>query len=225
MSDRVTTYAILTSAMQEAAEDNSTEFQEYLPVAINNAELRLTRELDTLGLTAITTVAATVSVAEVTKPSGYLLAHSIVYVDPTTSRRTVLRKKTDDYLDTYWPQPTSVGSPIYYSELDNTTIKIAPCVSVSANLIFNYEKRPTPLSVSNQTNYFTDFCADALFHASMMEMAMWMRNQALMENHQALYTSDRDSINNQGRRARRDDGSPVGNTVPAVNTLGTAGNQ
>jgi hypothetical protein len=219
MVNPVTTYDSLTSALVEASFDDSAEFQAFLPVAVANAEIRLSRELDNLGLVVITTVSANPSVPGVLKPTGCRVIHSVVYIDPTTSRRSVLRNKTDDYLYEYWPQPSSVGTPIYYSSPTDSTINICPCVSVTAGLEFTYEMRPAALSVSNQTNYFTNYAADALFYASMIELAIYQRNDALLQQYAQMYQAARDSLNNEGRRQRRDDSDPVGNTEAGQNTL------
>ena len=53
----------------------------------------------------------------------------------------------------------------------------------------------------------------------MLELAIWQRNAELKAEFEALYVACRDSINNEGRRQRRDNGSPVGNHEAGRNTL------
>lgn len=219
MASPITSYNTLVSACFEASFDDSQELSDFIPVAINNAELRLTKELDTIGVTSITSVSINPATAIFTKPTGLLLTHSLVYVNPTTSRTTVLRKKTDDYLANYWPEATSVGTPVYYADIDNTTFRIAPCASTTTQVVFTYEKRPTTLSSANQTNYFTDFTPDALFYATMFELAIWQRNKEVAGYYESLYTAARDAIANQGRRNRMDDGTTVGNPDIGQNVL------
>jgi len=225
MGERIDSYTDLVQAVRDAAEDSGNEFEEYLPVAIDNAELRLTRELDTYGLKFVTSVVASASNPFLVKPNGYRLGFHLSYVDPNTNRKTVLRKKTDDYLDDYWPQVTSVGTPKYYSDIDNSTFRIAPATSVNAECELHNSRRPDILTSANQTNYFTDFCSDALFYATMMEVASWQRNPELFNYYQQYYVAARDAINNEGRRQRRDDGTPVNNPEAGQNTLGTSRNQ
>jgi hypothetical protein len=212
MASPITTYATLVSAIQEAAEDTGTELLDYLPAAIDLAENKLSRELDFLGLTYTSTVVVSASTATFSKPNDHKVTYSLTYVDPTTSRKTVLEKKTDDYLDEYWPQETSVGTPVYYAEDDRSNFRIAPCVSTAASVKVKGMRRPTALTSANTTNVFTSACPDALFHATMLEVARWQRNNNLLEVHTRAYVEVRDGILNEGRRQRRDDGSPVGNT-------------
>lgn len=218
MASRITTYNTLVSAIQEAAEDVGTELLEFLPVAIDNAENRLARELDTLDLVYTSTITVTASTDTFTKPAGHKVTYHVEYKDPTTGRSKVLRKKTDDYIAEYWQQPTSVGTPKYYSDEDTTTFRIAPCCSAAASVKIRGIRRPTVLSSSNQSNVFTSSTPDALFHATMIEVAGWQRNSDLLNYHTQQYISIRDNVNNEGRRQRRDDGTrPTAETAP--NTL------
>lgn len=205
----VNSYDSLVAAVGSIAEDSSSEFIAFLPQAINNAELRLTKELDSLGLIIQADVTVNPSVAVFTKPIGYRVGRSVVFTDPTSGRTSVLRKKTDDYLYEYWPHATSVGTPVYYADIDNTTFKIAPCTSAASIVSFTFERRPDALSSTNQTNYFTDFTADCLYYATVLEIATWARNDTLYSNFNELYQASRASTNNEGKRARRDDGTPI----------------
>lgn len=219
MVDRITSYNTLVSAALELAEDTGTELLSYMPVAVDNAEQRLTREIDVLDFVYYQQIAVSASTPTFNKPSGHRLTYSMRYVDPTTGRGTVLTRKQDDYLDEYWPQPTSVGTPRYYSDQNASLFKIAPCTSTDSYVEVRGVMKPTGLSTSNQTNFFTQKYPDALFYATMMEVALWQRNDNLFQKFSELYIAARDSANNEGRRQRRDNGSPVNNPEPGINTL------
>lgn len=219
MAMAIDSYANLKQAVLEAAEDTSDEINSYFPVALDNAEQRLLKELDVLGLKAITTVTASASSPTFRKPSGYRLGFSLAYIDPTTSAKTLLRKKTDDYLDEYWPNPTSVGTPKFYADEDNLFFRIAPSPISTVNVEVKYLKRPTALTSANPTNYYTDFASDALFYATMIEIGIWQRNDMLTAKFSEMYVAARDSLNNEGRRQRRDDGINPANPEVGQNTL------
>ena len=215
----ITSWPTLVTAIQSAGEDQGADFLSFLPVAIDNAENTLAREIDTLNLIYTSTITASVSTPLISKPSGHKFTKKLVYVDPNSNRTVLLRKKSTSYLTEYWPQETSVGTPKYYSDEDGSTLKIAPCVSSQANIKITGVRRPSVLSSANPTNVFVTDCPDALFHAVMIEIAIWQRNDVLLSNHSQKYIAARDGINNEARRQRRDDGSPVKNPLPGENTI------
>jgi len=97
---------------------------------------------------------------------------------------------------------------------------MAPKCSEDIEITVHGVRRPVPyLSPTDQTNAFTEFAPDALLYAVMLEVALWQRNETLEGKYAELYSACRDSINNEGRRQRRDNGSPVANPESGRNTL------
>lgn len=213
MSDPISSYSTLVTAILDIAEDVGDELISYIPVAIDNAERRLTRELDIQKLVYTSTVTVTAGTPTFLKPAGHKVTHYLRYTDPNTGRTAVLRRKTDDYLDEYWPQATSAGTPVYYSEEDSAYFRIVPCASADSSVQIKGVRRPTALTSANPTNAFTSAVPDALFYASMIEIAMWQRNASLKQDYSEMYISTRDNLNLEAMRSRRDDGTPVGNPL------------
>lgn len=226
MANAIDSYDDLVTAVKEALEDDSTELSSFLPVAINNAELRLTQEVDALGKVAYTTVAASATNPLVSKPDRFRVPRALYYRN-SNGKRFVLRKKTNDFINVYWPIRTSVGQPKYYADWDDSTFIVAPTPQGGGNsFIIESENRPSPLSASNQTNTFTSYCPDALFFATMSEVAgTYARNYELRDSYEQKYINTRDALNNEGRRRRRDDGQAVNNPEMGQNTLGPTGSK
>lgn len=218
MSSPISSYSTLVTAILDIAEDVGDELISYIPVAIDNAERRLTRELDIQKLVYTSTVTVTAGTPTFLKPEGHKVTHYLRYTDPTTGRTAVLRRKTDDYLDEYWPEATSAGTPVYYSEEDSAYFRIVPCTSSDASIQIKGVRRPTALTSASPTNAFTSAVPDALFYSTMIEIAMWQRNASLKQDYSEMYISTRDNLNNESRRARQDDGSPA-NNLKSQNTL------
>ncbi len=57
----------------------------------------------------------------------------------------------------------------------------------------------------NQTNYFSDFCYDALFYGCMVEAGDFMKNYTVSNYYEQRYTNSVELLRNQSRRTRRDD--------------------
>lgn len=211
------TYDGLVSAVKALAEDDSSEFSTYIPVAIHLAEERLLKELDTLGTTKVSSLTATASSNSLTKPSGHRFTRDL-RVTTSTGSITILEKKTNDYLRDYWPTVTSVGTPKYYADDNNTTFILAPTPASAYTITCQYIGQETHLSASNQTNYYTDFCSDSLFYATMSHMSEFMHDYSIVQIWEAKLQASLTGTNNEGRRNRRDDstGTPKN---PSENTL------
>jgi len=215
----IVNYTTLVSAITQALEDDSQETANYIPTAIANAEYRLLRETDFTGVEVTTVVTATVSNRLVNKPNGYRLGKSIRY---TTSAGLLqdLKKNTVSYCEKYWPYAnTSVGNPKYYADYSNSQFLLSPTPDSDYPITITHVVKPQGVSAGNQTNTYIDWMPDALFHASMSEMADFSRNNELKQYHEQSYINVMLGINNEARRARRDEGlQPVSPNIN-VNTL------
>lgn len=217
----VTSYNTLLAAVSSLSEDVGTELSDYFPVAVDNAENRLTRELDFLAMDYISTPINVPSTNDTfTKPTGHKLTYFLKARLPSTGETFVLERKQEDYLTEYGGGLAVANKPRYYSDSSATSFRIAPLCTQNLEITVYGVRRPQPyLSASSQTNAFTTYAPDALLYAVMLELAIWQRNDALQQKYTELYVACRDSINNEGRRQRRDNGSPVNNPVSGRNTL------
>ena len=216
----VTSYTTLLAAVESLAEDVGTELSDYLPVAIDNAENRLSRELDFLGTDYISSnISLTAGSSTIAKPTGHKVTYFIKTVVPSTGVEAILERKQDDYLIEYYAGSTTQGTPKYYSDKDETSFRVVPPTSQTLTVVVHGVKRPTALSTGNETNAYTRLCPDVLLYATMLEIALWQRNDAMYAKYEPVYNNLRDGINNEGRRQRRDNGSPAGNPESGRNTL------
>lgn len=215
----ITTYDTLVSAVIETAEDDSVEFLAYIPTAIDLAEQKLTKEMDTQGVMMEADVTVSASNQYVSKPSGFRVPHEVYFTDASTGQITLLDKKTKSYVLDYWPIPTSVGTPKYYADRDNSQIILAPTPDTQYVYTFSYAGRPAALSSANQTNYFTDYCSDALFYATMIEQCRFMRHYKMLDSYKSAYTEAVQTLVNEARRQRRDSGNAPKNPEGGANTL------
>ena len=79
------TYSTLNQQIKDTMEDDSTEFSNAVPDFIRRAELRLTREMDTHGLTQYFTSAFTKGEAFLAIPSTNLIVKNVNYLTSTTT--------------------------------------------------------------------------------------------------------------------------------------------
>ena len=167
-------YSYLVDDIVQATENDSSEFLTYIPKIVNRAEERLTRDLDDYGLVTYTSVAVSSGVNQVTLPTGARVIKNFNVVSSGT--RINLLQRTDEYIRDYWPVSASTGVPEYYARRNNTSILLAPTPVSTIDGEFAFVSRPTTLASATPNNYFSDFCYDALFNASMIEAMVFMKN-------------------------------------------------
>jgi hypothetical protein len=149
-------YSYLVDDITQAAENDGTEFANYVPKMINRAEERLTRDLDDYGLVSYTSVVIPAGANQVTLPSGTRILKNFNIV--ANSTRINLLPRTDEYIRDYWPVSASTGTPEYYARRNNTTVLIAP----------------TPVAMIFQK----DYNASNLFEQRYMQAIATLQNQA-----------------------------------------------
>jgi len=210
-------YLYLQNDLIEACENDSTEFLDYTPKMINRAEERMTRDLDDYGLVTHTSIAITGGNNEVTLPTGTRIVKNLNAVIGGSKINLLLR--TDEFLNDYWPVSASTGNPTYYAKLNGTTVRVAPTPASTVDGEIAYIARPTSLTTATDTNYFTDFCYDALFYACMVEAMMFTKNFTVLNVFEERYKGAIEALRNQARRTRRDDLQKPANPSGGDNTL------
>ena len=213
----ITTYATLVQALKDIAEDDGTEFDSYIPNAIDLAEERLIKELELPDCEEKTTGALTINQTYIDKPAGY---KNMQYFKISASGSDViLKKRSEDFIIDYWPNSTVADVPKYYADLSSTQFRLAPTPVLGYTYEMKFLKQPTKISTSNATNYFTDNCQDILFAACLVEMAKFMKAWSQVPVHEQAYAMARDGWNVNMQRVRRDGGSIPNNPADGGNTL------
>ena len=201
------TYAALTSAIVNTAELNGdTDFQTELPNIIDRAEWRLTRDLDSYGLVSNFTTSISSGNPWLPLPANSLIIKSLNI--RSDSYRTNLILKTNEWLLEYWSDRTSTGTPKYYARYDNANAIMAPAPASVFVAEIQIVVRPSAISAGETTNYFTQFCPNALFAGCMVETAFFMKNGQMAQLWEGRYEQEVALLRNETRRARRDDMRP-----------------
>ncbi len=216
----LSTYALLVQAIQDVAENDGTEFVAYIPTGISLAEQRLNRDLDLPDLEIPQTGTLTATINTLPKPTGYRFANYFHIV--VNGRIKVLKKRREDYINDYWPDQTITGIPKYYADQGQSTFQFAPVPDVSYQYRIKYTAEPDRLSTSNQTNYFTQRCADILFNAAMVEMTLFDKAWQQVQIWEAAYQELKTGWNLTMVRQRKDDGEAPRNPAQTINTVENA---
>ena len=210
-------YTYLVNDIIESTENDNSDFTNAIPKFVNRAELRLTTDLDDYGLVTHTSVAVSSGKNVVTLPSGTRVIKNVNINNAGT--RINLVQRTDEFINDYWSVSASTGTPEYYARRDNTTILIAPTPVSTVDGIVVHISRPVTLSSATNTNYFSDFCYNALYNASMVEALLFMKNYEAISVYESRYKEDVLALRNQARRTRRDDMQSPANPAGGDNAI------
>lgn len=212
------TYNTLVSAIGAATENDGSEFSAEVGNFIDRTEQRLSRDLDSWGLTFFAQTTLTPSDPFLSKPTGTLVIKSLQVVRDSGAR-IFLRQRTDEYLTRYWPDRASVEEPKYYADFGPSQLIIAPTPASALVAEMSYVARPTALSAAHQSNYFSDYAHEALYYGCMYEACMFMKDYEAAAAWENKYQTVVMALNNEGRRQRRDDRAVPMNPAGGDNNL------
>jgi len=210
-------YTYLVNDIIQATENDGSEFLAYVPKMVNRAEERLTKALDDAGLVVTTVVSLSAGTNTLTLPTGARVIKNI-YIEESGTKINLLQR-TDEFINDYWPVSASTGTPKYYARQTNSTVLFAPTASSTYTGKLVYTARPTTLTSATPTNYYTDYCYDALFFASMIEATNFMKNYTVSQLYEQQYSNAVEGLRNQARRTRRDDMQAPASPAGGDNTL------
>ena len=210
-------YTYLVNDIIETTENDNSDFTSAIPKFVNRAELRLTKDLDDYGLVTYTSVAVSSGKNIINLPSGTRILKNFNINNAGT--KINLLQRTDEFLNDYWNVSASTGTPQYYARRDNTTVLIAPTAVSTVDGVIVHISRPTTLSSVTNTNYFSDFCYNALYNASMVEALLFMKNYEAITIYESRYKEEVQALRNQARRTRRDDMETPASPAGGDNTI------
>ena len=222
----MSTYAYLKTDIINTAENDSTEFADQIAYFVNRAEDRLIKELDDSGLDYYSSFTFTASDPVVSLPAGALVIRNVNFKTSASSNITPLLQRSYEYAIDFWGYASaSTGTPRYYARKNNTSIYIVPTPASTLTGEIQYTKRPLALSSATGTsattsNYFSEFCYNALFNACMIEANYFIKDFNTIQVWEGKYKNSIDGLRNQARRTRQDDmespASPAGGPNPVL---------
>ena len=159
----MSTYANLVQDIKDWTENNGTDFANEIDRFIDNTELRLSKELiDCPALRRHATSSLTVNDPFINKPSGLNTTISLQIL--SSSVRSALEYRDIGFINEYWPNRSTTGTPKYFSNWDETTI-----------------------NSSNTTNWLTDNAYDVLLYGALIEAAVYNKDAAQQQVYQQRY--------------------------------------
>ncbi len=185
-------YAYLKTDIINTTENDSTEFANQIPYFVQKSEIRLTKDLDDAGLTSYSSFTFTASDPVVSLPTETRIIRNVTYKTSASSNITTLLQRPYEYAIDYWGYASA-----------STPLGLASATGTSATT----------------SNYFSEYCYNALFYACMMEAVRFQKDSQGMQMWQGDYVNAVEGLRNQARRTRQDDMETPANPVGGPNTL------
>lgn len=200
----LTTYPLLKAAIIDICEDDSIEFADYIPTAVNLAEDRLFRELKINYSVVTDSYSCTTGDQLVDKPSDLRATTGLFVI--VSGQKIPLVKRGDEFCSDYWPDDSVRDVPKYYAERDITKWRLVPTPNNNYPLHIQYEAKPAYLDeVSNTSNIYTERYPDLLFYTTMVNMCEWMKDTDRKQEWEARYIEAVNTVNNEGLRNSKED--------------------
>jgi len=222
-------YAYLKTDLINTTENDSTEFAVQVPFFINKAELRITKDIDDVGLDEYVNVSVSAGNAGAVPLNDRVrIVRNVNYKVSAGTAVTNLLQRTIEYVNDYWPVSASTGTPRYYTRRTNSSIKIVPTPDSATTVEIQTASQPLALASATDTsvttsNYFSEYCYDALFYGSLIEATMYMKDWETLQVWQAEYQNSIQTLRNQARRTRQDDMEVAASPAGGPNTITQAG--
>lgn len=171
------TYAGLTDLVLQYLERSDAAVVNFIPTAVMLAEFEIAQDIKTLGQMIVVGSTMTINNPVIAKPALWRKTVSMTVVDANGDKQPVYLRKLE-YLNSYSPDVTTTGTPLYYADYDFEHWFVAP--TPSANFAFEAlcYTRLTPLSTSNQTNWLTQNAPNALLFGTLKQTAPFLKDDA-----------------------------------------------
>lgn len=180
---------------------------EMLPMLIGMAERRLARELKIQGTVNVVTSILVAGQSVYDKPDRWRETVSMFVGTGTgNNTRSEIYPRAYEYIRSYWPNPTTTGTPRFYADYDYSHWLIAPTPASALPMEILYYELPPLLDDTNQTNWFTEYAPNALLYATLLESAPFLKNDERIATWEGFYNRSVAALNGEDIRQISDRG-------------------
>lgn len=182
----VLTYnTLLTTVPAYSERPNDAALLAQMPQIILFAESELAADLRILGNELLATGNLTVNSPLLARPAFW---HSTLSLSITVgTSRIALKKRTYEYLRTFWPESAVTDVPRFYAEYTPGSFFIAPTPVATYAYELVYTARINPLDNATQTNWWTVNAPQTLLYACMYHTSLFLKNYDKADYWKAQY--------------------------------------
>lgn len=172
----VLTYDSLTSTVLQYLERNDAAIAAFIPTAIAMAEFEIAQAIKTLGQMEVVDANTGIGNPVIAKPARWRKTVSMTVTTAAGKQPVFLRKL--EYLNSYWPDVSATGTPLYYADYDFDHWLIAPTPDSAYAFEALCYTRIAPLDSANQTNWLTQNAPNAMLFGTLKQTAPFLKDDA-----------------------------------------------
>ena len=183
------TLTTLKQSIQDWTQNSETTFVNELDFIIVNAEESIFKVVDLAYFRKNVTGGLTTGNKFLQKPSDYLATFSLSYVN-SSSENVFLLQKDVNFIQEFTPNPSTTGSPRYYSSFDVDNFIVAPTPDSDYSAELHYYYRPASITTDDSgTTWIATTAPDALLYACLVEAYTFMKGETdLLQLYTARFT-------------------------------------
>jgi len=173
------TYTTLVQAIKDFTDNTETVFVSQIDNFIQNAEERILKMLAPLEVFRKNSSAAmTTGNKYLPKPSDWLHTYSLSTNDGSGDDTVFLLNKDVNFVQEYWPDSTSTGTPKYYADFDVSTFIVAPTPNANFAVELHYFYRPQSITVApTGETWIGTNAGPLLLYACLVEAYTFMKGE------------------------------------------------
>jgi hypothetical protein len=174
------TYNELKQAIQDYTENNETSFVNNLPVFIRSAEERILKSVQLSLFRKNATTNTGVGNQYLVVPSDFLAPFSLSMTGADGDKHFI-EFKDPSFLQMYTPDPTTTGTPRYYSQFDVDYFILAPTPDIQYTAELHYFYRPLSITDSTYTGSSKTWLSEnaelSLLYGALVEAYIYMKGE------------------------------------------------
>lgn len=170
------TYDQLKQTLQDFLETQETTFINNLPLFIRMAEERILKTIQLTLFRKNSVGALTAGNKYLACPADFLAPNSLSFTD-ATGKKVFLLLKNVDFVQSYTPDDTVVGSPVYYAMFDVDNFIVAPTPALGSAVELHYLYRPVSLTagLGSATTWLSENAELTLLYGSLVEAYIFLK--------------------------------------------------
>ena len=185
----MTTYIELVSQIREYTETNDNVLTTTIvDDFIEHTENKILRELNIPAFVSHQYANFTASNPFLSLPGGAgptpvlfaTINSMMIYSAGGTGDRTFLLRKDVSFMNEYWPDRTTTGTPKYYSQWDDNTVYVVPTPDAAYTVEMSMSKLPDRLTSSATSTWLSNNTPTLLLYGCLIEAFKYLKGPAEM---------------------------------------------
>ena len=195
-------YSQIEARVKNFMEDDYPEFDASFDTMLENAELRISKELNTDAMIEYVNGTLTTSTATLARAAAVIAVRRFEITVNSEKRPVFFRQNS--FISDYWPNATLTGVPLYYGNQDEANWILAPTPDSNYPYSIETEQRITGLSELVPTTWLSLNQPDLLFYACLLEGGVFDQDSEDQATYLQLYQRTLDTTIGEVERNRSD---------------------